>query len=275
MLAALAIAALAADDPDGAERHLLAMDEGIPTLALRYERHHNLIAIGVRRGDAELTETHARALAGVAASAPSSRHAGIARLGLAEAALMRGEADHAERSAKEGLETLAGAGWWLACLDALETLGAIALEQGDPERAARYLGAAAAERDRHDLRRVPPALERWSAVGERARALAGDEPYDRAWNEGRALSLSEAVDYTLRSRGPRRRPESGWQSLTPVEHRIAELAAEGLTNPEIAGRVFVARSTVKMHLSSVYAKLGVKGRIGLAAIAKDDMATWR
>jgi DNA-binding CsgD family transcriptional regulator len=112
-------------------------------------------------------------------------------------------------------------------------------------------------------------------VGERARALAGDEPYDRAWNEGRALSLSEAVDYTLRSRGPRRRPESGWQSLTPVEHRIAELAAEGLTNPEIAGRVFVARSTVKMHLSSVYAKLGVKGRIGLAAIAKDDMATWR
>ncbi len=285
MLAALAIASLAADDPDAAEGHLVAMDEGIPTLALRYERHHNFIAIGVRRGDAGLTETHARALAGIAASVPSSRHAGIARVGLADAALLRGEVDVAERLAKEGLALLVGAGWWLACLDALETLGGIALEQGDAERAARYLSAVAAERARHDVPRVPPAPERWVAVSERARRLAGDDVFSRAWDEGGALSLSEAADYALRSRGPRRRPGSGWQSLTPVERRIAELASEGLTNPEIAQRVFVARSTVKMHLSSVYLKLGVRGRVGLAgatgtakadpATSDTDVTTWR
>ncbi|WP_426593399.1 helix-turn-helix transcriptional regulator [Cellulomonas sp. McL0617] len=275
MLAAVAIASLAAGDPAAAERQLTAMDEGIPTLALRYERHHSYIAIGLCRGDADLVETHARALAGVAASAPSSRHAGIASVGLAEAALLRGETDYAERTAKAGLAVLAAAGWWLACVDALETLGAIAVEQGDPERAARYLGATSAVRDQHHLLRVPPAPARWAAVDRRGRDLAGDESYDRAWRDGQALSIGEAADYALRSRGPRRRPESGWPSLTPIERRVAELAAEGLTNPEIAARVFIARSTVKMHLSSVYAKLGVNGRVELAATAKDDTATWR
>lgn len=275
MLAALAIASLAADDVDAAERHLAAMDDGIPTLALRYERHHGLLTVAVRRGDAALAETHARALGALAATAPSPRHAGTARVGLAEVALLRGDADTAERRAKEGLEVLARAGWWLACLDALETLAVVAVAQGDPLRAARYLGAVSVEREQHGVPQVPPAPERWSALAERARALAGPDAYEQAWREGRGVPLREAVDYALRSRGPRHRPETGWPSLTPVERRVAELAADGLTNPQIAARLFVARSTVKMHLSHVYAKLGVPGRVSLVAAVRENLATWR
>lgn len=52
--------------------------------------------------------------------------------------------------------------------------------------------------------------------------------------------------------------------LTVTQRRIAELAAAGLTNPEIATRVFVSRKTVEANLSAVYRKLGLRSRVELA-----------
>jgi DNA-binding CsgD family transcriptional regulator len=51
--------------------------------------------------------------------------------------------------------------------------------------------------------------------------------------------------------------------LTTRERRVAELAAAGFTNPDIAARRSVSRRTVENHLHRVYAKLGVSGREGL------------
>lgn len=45
------------------------------------------------------------------------------------------------------------------------------------------------------------------------------------------------------------------------------LAADGLSNPDIGSRLFMSRSTVKTHLSHVYAKLGVTNRTELANLA--------
>ncbi|MDI3389582.1 AAA family ATPase [Streptomyces sp. B-S-A8] len=59
---------------------------------------------------------------------------------------------------------------------------------------------------------------------------------------------------------PRRETEIGPESLTPAERRAALLAAEGLTNKEIALRLFVTRRTVEMHLSRVYRKLSISDR---------------
>ena len=61
------------------------------------------------------------------------------------------------------------------------------------------------------------------------------------------------------------RPSSGWQSMTPTESRVADLVAEGLTNPQIAERLFVSRRTVQTHLYNIFSKVGVQNRTELAA----------
>ena len=52
--------------------------------------------------------------------------------------------------------------------------------------------------------------------------------------------------------------------LTETERRVAELAARGRSNKEIAAELFMGLSTVEAHLSRVYRKLGIRSRAGLA-----------
>jgi transcriptional regulator of acetoin/glycerol metabolism/DNA-binding CsgD family transcriptional regulator len=63
---------------------------------------------------------------------------------------------------------------------------------------------------------------------------------------------------------PRRRPLLGLGSLTDTEHAVAKLVAEGLTNRQIAERVFISRHTVDFHLRSIFRKVGVASRVELA-----------
>ena len=62
-------------------------------------------------------------------------------------------------------------------------------------------------------------------------------------------------------------PEAGWASLTPSELRVVDLVAEGLTNRQVADRVFLSVNTVNTHLRRAFAKLGVTTRVALAAEA--------
>jgi DNA-binding CsgD family transcriptional regulator len=59
---------------------------------------------------------------------------------------------------------------------------------------------------------------------------------------------------------PRRPTVSGAESLTPTELRVAHLAAEGLSNREIAEQIFVSRNTIAWHLRNIYRKLQVQSR---------------
>lgn len=158
--------------------------------------------------------------------------------------------------------------WPPLVVNALELLTSIAVARESHIEAGRLYGAASNQRDAIGFRMdTEPERSRLARDLAAAREALGDAPFDDACHEGRRLSLDEAVAYARRARGERKRPSHGWDGLTPTERQVAELALSGLTNADIAARLFVGRETVKTHLSSVYAKVGVANRTQLVADA--------
>ena len=260
---ALLIAELVADDLDGAEARALRLLE-VPqqhTLALAREV---LGRIALARQDAAETEAQARELEVVSERTKSARHGAIARFLHGAAAMHAGNLDHARDLLQAALATDAELGLEREAVDALHSLALLAARTGDTARAARLAAAAEAERTRLGCVALRSTLDELEAA--RASSLAGgNDDWDVAWAEGEQLSLAEAIAYARRRRGRRDRAPAGWGSLTPAELDVATLAAGGLSNPEIAARLFVSRATVKMHLSTVYMKLRVANRTELAA----------
>jgi DNA-binding CsgD family transcriptional regulator len=115
------------------------------------------------------------------------------------------------------------------------------------------------------------ALLRRTGLRERAR-----EPLrkglDLAHHFG-ATPLADLALDELRATGarPRRIQRSGLDSLTASERRIAAMAAEGMSNPQIAQALFVTRKTVEFHLGNAYSKLGISSRGDLPrALASEE-----
>jgi DNA-binding CsgD family transcriptional regulator len=80
-----------------------------------------------------------------------------------------------------------------------------------------------------------------------------------------ATALCQQAHTELLASGsrPQRFALVGVEALTPSERRVADMAAEGLGNREIAQALFVSRKTVEAHLSSTYRKLGLTSRLQL------------
>ena len=104
---------------------------------------------------------------------------------------------------------------------------------------------------------------RYEASVAAVRDALGEKDFDSAWAEGAALSTEEAIAYAQRGRGQRKRPATGWASLTPAEHDVVQLVSEGLGNKDIATRLFISPRTVQTHLTHVYTKLGLTSRVQL------------
>jgi DNA-binding CsgD family transcriptional regulator len=133
------------------------------------------------------------------------------------------------------------------------------------ERAPRPLELAAALEDLGaDLR----ATDSDAAIDVLGRSLALYTELGAIWDARRVRSR-------LRELGVRRRlvtaePDmSGWAALTTSELTVARLVAEGLTNREVAERLFVSPHTVNSHLRHVFSKLGINSRVELARLARD------
>jgi DNA-binding CsgD family transcriptional regulator len=93
------------------------------------------------------------------------------------------------------------------------------------------------------------------------------EVYDRlgaAWDLRRADARIRPYGIRRGVRGPRRRPRYGWEALSPTERRIAQLIAQGQSNPDIAADLLMSRGTVQTHVSHILTKLGARSRIEVA-----------
>jgi DNA-binding CsgD family transcriptional regulator len=123
-------------------------------------------------------------------------------------------------------------------------------QAGASEDAASVL--AAAGRTDEAIALLREALDQYEMIGATAWAA-------------RVEAALRRLGVRRGARGERRRPATGWASLTPTELAVSSLVADGLTNKEVASRLYLSPHTVNTHLRHVFAKLGVVNRAGLAA----------
>ncbi|HEV3364231.1 MAG TPA: LuxR C-terminal-related transcriptional regulator, partial [Acidimicrobiia bacterium] len=190
----------------------------------------------------------------------------IALRELAQIARLGGDLDTADDLAHRALMLCADARLMPDLRQSLVAVAGVAAAEESWEEAVRLFSAAEAIG-----REFGSALPVWDrAVADAdldlARRALGPDAFAAAQGEGQALPVDEAVAYAERGRGQRKRPSSGWASLTPMERQVVDLVAEGLRNTDIAARLFVAPSTIKTHLAHAFTKLGVSTRAELAAL---------
>ena len=102
-----------------------------------------------------------------------------------------------------------------------------------------------------------------------ARSQVDEAAWIAAWTEGKAMSLGQAVEYALEQEPAL---ESDAQVAYPAglsdrEAEVLRLVATGLTNAEVAGKLFLSSRTIEWYLGSVYRKVGLHSRTEAARFA--------
>jgi ATP/maltotriose-dependent transcriptional regulator MalT len=195
-------------------------------------------------------------------------------------ALLGGDLERAEALHKESLALSGEMGGSWGTLAFLEALACTAAAKGESEKAARLIGAAEALREAMG---VGPwaalrALEEPYLAG--ARSQLKESAWTEACEEGRRMSMEAAIEYALSKGEPSTPMTSSAASLQPStpapEHpagltsrevEVLGLVATGMTNPQVAQRLFLSPRTVQRHLNSIYRKLGVGSRAAATRFA--------
>ena len=188
----------------------------------------------------------------------------------AQAAIALGERDRALALAKDALSRAESTDVLHLRIRALWVLGIC--EEGDQGletlRSAVRLGLESPPR----LPTIRALLQLGAALRRANQRAAAREPLREAADRARAggakaLYLRARTELAAAGARPRREMFlSGPASLTPSERRIAEIAAAGQTNREIARTLFVTPKTVEYHLRNAYRKLGIETRRELADV---------
>ena len=195
------------------------------------------------------------------------------------AALLGGELGRARAQFGENLTLSKKRGHRGTLLMSLEGLACVAGAEGEAERAARLFGAAEALMEVIDYRLVPQERAVLEPYRSRVRSRLGEEAWEDALAGGGNMDLEEAIEYALAEEKPTTTTTSATPSSTPEQRNpgglttreveVLGLVAEGLTNVEVAKRLFVSPRTVDTHLTSIYHKLGVSSRAGATRFALD------
>jgi DNA-binding CsgD family transcriptional regulator len=247
----------------------LARAESLPESAPRLYLRDSSSRLRILRGDlaggvAELLD------AGRSAESVGSRNPALIawRSPAALALLQLGERDQARQLAAEELELARAWGAPRAVGAALRVSG---LAAGGKRGLALLEQAVDALRDSPaKLEHAKARVEFGAALRRAGQRVRSREHLRRAAELASicsAAALAERAETELLATGarPRRIALSGVESLTPSERRVAEMAAQGPSNREIAQALFVTQRTVEVHLTSVYRKLDISSRSQLEA----------
>src|SRR5919107_1411782 len=173
-------------------------------------------------------------------------------------AFRQGDYEQAVVHLRESLEVLRDTGNPLY-MQNLELLAAAVSMQGEHRRAALLFGAAGALREAVGAFVLPLYRAEYDLGVAAARAGLDEAAFSAAGSEGRAMTPEQAVEYSLEPSPATPHPRNTAE-LSTREVEVLGLVAEGLTDPQVADRLYLSPRTVGQHLRSIYQKLGVPSR---------------
>jgi DNA-binding CsgD family transcriptional regulator len=203
----------------------------LPLFPMDVSDEARLIHIALAAHDDELATQAANAARCRAELNPQVRSLGAA------AAHAKGLLGHDRKGLEEAATLYADGSRPLAHAAALEDLGVVSVEDGDADQAIQEFGRA---------------LELYSETGA-------------SWDAGRLRGRLRALGVRRRL-VPAQRPGRGWAAMTDSELAVARLVAQGLTNREVAERLFISQHTVSGHLRHIFTKLDINSRVELTRL---------
>jgi predicted ATPase/class 3 adenylate cyclase/DNA-binding CsgD family transcriptional regulator len=192
---------------------------------------------------------------------------------LAAAQLGVGDKEAASAGFKEALSSYRSLHFHRGVITCLQGLSRVASADGDDEPAVRL--AAAASRMSRDLSLMDDAwASRFTEESlRRSQSKLGKRQSDDAWKLGWAMTMDQAIDYALGESKQDTAVDAG--PLSRRQREVAMLVAAGLTNREIAERLFIAERSAEGHVERIRNKLGVRSRTEVATWAVEHGLTAR
>jgi non-specific serine/threonine protein kinase len=181
---------------------------------------------------------------------------------LANAQLDLGQVDEAAGTWNESLTIFRGVNDWFGIIWSLIGLSLVAAARHQDDRALRLAGAA-------DRLSREYSLTIWSFRAQQldgVRKLRSKGRGEAAWQEGQNMTTAEALGYALGGDRPPAEALSDAGLLSRREREVVAMVAAGMTNKEIAQRLFIAERTAEGHVERIRNKLGVRSRT--------EVATW-
>jgi len=186
---------------------------------------------------------------------------------LASAQLDLGQVDEAAESWNESLSVFRVVNDWFGIIWSLLGLSLVAAARRQDDRALRLAGAA-------DRLAREYSLTTWSFRGQQledarkqAHARLGTKGRgEAAWKEGQTMTTDEALEYALGGERPAEEVPTDQGLLSRREREVVTMVASGMTNKEIAQRLFIAERTAEGHVERIRNKLEVRSRT--------EVATW-
>jgi non-specific serine/threonine protein kinase len=197
---------------------------------------------------------------------------------LAFVAILRSDYEGASALLRDNLQTAREADYKLFIQYSLLGLCIVAARQGHPIRAARLWGGVESMEEAYGIgiTRIARSRTNYDFHLSTARSRLGEEAFEAARVEGRAMSPEEATEYALQPE-PTQMGEEPAPSAEPAhpaglsdrEVEVLGLVAKGMTNAQIAGELFISPRTVNAHLGSVYRKIGSSTRAEATRFASE------
>ncbi|MGN6793164.1 MAG: ATP-binding protein [Streptosporangiaceae bacterium] len=185
--------------------------------------------------------------------------------GIGRIALTQGDLPMAADSLIESMRLSLATGHRLAVARGLQALAALASALGEAAQAVKLAGAAQAASEAIAGQSSASASRRLARLVDEANESLGPDVTSSLLAEGRAMSPHRAAQLLTApapSAAPARSEPNG--PLTSREFEIATLAVSGLSNREIAERLFIAQTTVARHIANIFGKLELSSRAQLA-----------